>query len=46
MKVVSEQPHHLDSLPHEPEKFYNTGTGNSILGAACKFTWDSSSAAI
>ena len=31
MKVVSEQPHHLDSLPHEPEKFYNTG--NSILGA-------------
>ena len=24
MKVVSERPHHLDSLPHEPEKFYNT----------------------
>jgi hypothetical protein len=25
MKVLSERPEHLDSLPHEPEKFYNSG---------------------
>ncbi|CAB3993240.1 cytosolic carboxypeptidase 2-like, partial [Paramuricea clavata] len=28
MKVLSERPEHLDSLPHEPEKFYNS----DILG--------------
>ena len=25
MKVLSEQPQHLDNLPQEPEKFYNSG---------------------
>ncbi|XP_028412237.1 cytosolic carboxypeptidase 2-like isoform X3 [Dendronephthya gigantea] len=24
IKVISERPQHLDSLPHEPEKFYNS----------------------
>ena len=25
MKVLSERPQHLDNLPQEPEKFYNSG---------------------